>query len=188
VPLRHRMYNPGEGARTLMFIKKRPIAILFAAVTFAAGAPRPQSESKVASLEQLNLRGEGAGTSTSSGGSAQGAGQANLFGATTFALSFVNAKLLGDNGIGGTCSIESGDLQLTAGSQGTITMSQVGTSCNVSGANSANTLNATFLVTQGTGQFQGITGTGSVVVGFSSSAGQAGALITLNGILQPAAP
>jgi hypothetical protein len=55
-----------------MFVKKGPITtlfaaitILFSAVTFAAGAPRPQSESKVASLEQLNLRGEGTGTSTS---------------------------------------------------------------------------------------------------------------------------
>jgi len=166
----------------------RPVTILFAAVAFIPAAPA-WSESKAASLVPLHLQGQGAGTSTGAGGSARGAAQTNLFGSTTFTLTFVNAKLLGDNGGGGTCSIESGDLQLTAGTQGAITFSQVGTSCNVPNApNNANTLSATFLVTQATGQFQGVTGTGTLVVGFSSSAGAASALLTLNGILQPAAP
>ena len=107
-------------------------------------------------------------------------------GAASFTFTFVNGKLLGDNGGGlGTCSLQNGTLDVAA-NEGTISMSQVGTACNVTHGTGQNTVAATYLVTKGTGKFQGVTGTGNVVVSFSSSTGSpATGLIRLDGLLLP---
>jgi hypothetical protein len=161
----------------------RVTTILFAASMLAAAQPQSTSESP----QLFTLWGQGNGDSTGTGGSLTGISQTNLVGAAAFALTFVNGQLLGQQGSGtGTCSLEDGTIKL-ATSNGTISMSQVGTSCNVSAGSAPNTLNATYLVTQGTGAYQGLTGTGSVVVGFSSSTGPATGLIRIDGLLISAA-
>ena len=163
-------------------ISSRVTTILFAAMTFVA------AQAQGAGPQLFNFWGEGNGSSGETGGSLKGSGQTNLAGTAAVSLTFTNGRLLGQNGSGsGTCSLENGTLQL-ATSTGTITMSQVGMSCNDAGGGTPNTLNATYLVTQGTGVFQGVTGTGNLVAGFSSSTGTATGLMRLDGVLKQTAP
>lgn len=147
--------------------------ILFAAMTLVAA--------RAQSLQPVTFLGGGTGTSTGSGGGLQGTGY--FGGAATFSVTFTNGQLLGQNGSTGTCSLEVGTFQVTT-SSGTITMDQVGTSCNVTKGPAPNTLNATFLVTGGTGAYAGVAGTGSLVVGFSASTGAATGLVRMDGVLR----
>jgi len=90
---------------------------------------------------------------------------------------------LGNNGGGlGTCSLQNGTLEVKT-NQGTITMTQAGMSCNVNNGTGPNTVTGTYLITQGSGKFQGVTGTGSVVVSFSSDGSPGKGLIRLDGLL-----
>ncbi len=162
-------------------MKKRLFFLTFA-VAMLAGA-QTQNPPSISAL--FTLWGEGTGTDNGTGGIIEGVSQTNLIGAATFAYTFVNGKFLGDNAGGfGTCSLQSGTLELTT-NQGTISMSQAGMSCNVNsnGSVGPNTVTGSYLVKQGTGKFQGVTGTGTVVVSFSSTQTPGRCLIRLDGLL-----
>jgi hypothetical protein len=166
-----------EQNQTMMSII-RLTTILFAAVMLAAAQPQSTSDGP----QLFTLWGQGNGTASGTGGGLQGVSQTNLVGAAGFALTWVNGQLLGNDGNGkGTCSLEDGTIELTT-SKGTISMSQVGMACNVTSGQGPNTFTATYLVTQGTGVYQGLTGTGSVVVGFSGVGSNTG-LIRMDGVL-----
>jgi hypothetical protein len=135
-------------------------------------------------LESFVLQGSGTGTANGGGVSAQGTSKTNLFGPTTFALTFTNGKDLGDVGGGkGSCSLENGTVQLT-NSQGTISLLEVGMACNATNAQGLNTFQGTYQVTEGTGRFAGMTGTGGLTLGLSTIGPEGSALITISGILQ----
>jgi hypothetical protein len=160
----------------------RVTTILFAAAMLAAAQPQSTSESP----QLFTLIGQGNGTASGPGGGLQGISQTNLVGGAAFALTWSNGQLLGNDGDGkGTCSLEDGTIKLT-NSKGTISMSEVGIACNVTSAQGPNTVTGTYLVTQGTGAYQGLTGTGSVVVGYSGVGPNTG-LIRMDGVLLSAA-
>ena len=158
----------------------RVITILFAAITVVAAQAQSTSSS---SLHLFTLVGQGNGTAAGPGGGLQGAGESNFTGGVLLTLTWVNGQDLGNNGGGkGTCSLQNGTIQLTNNS-GTISMTQAGMSCNVNSAQGPNTVTATFQVTGGTGQYQGLTGTGTVVVGYSGIGPNTG-LIRMDGVLK----
>ena len=157
----------------------RVITIMFAAITLVAAQAQSTSSS---SLHLFTLVGQGSGTSAGDGGRLQGAAESDLTGGVLLTLSWVKGQGLGQMaGDKGTCSLQNGTIQLTNNSR-TISMTQAGMSCNVNSAQGPNTVTATFQVTQGTGQYQGLTGVGTVVVGYSGVGPNTG-LIRMDGVL-----
>lgn len=114
------------------------------------------------------LEAEGVGTSTTNSVTSVTTGTWTIVsphvGKGTFTASLKQGTVVGNNGSGGSCALESGSGTMTAANGDKIQMLLVGLGCNVAGTGTPVNFNLTYFISDhGTGRFAVSDGTGNVV-------------------------
>lgn len=143
--------------------------------------------------ELIPLKADGVGTETSATSfptvSTAGTVRGEPFGTASFTTTYnTNAATAESNGTGGQCTRGTGPITLTTSDGSTLTLWQVVTdACAATAAGidpASQTLNGAYIITGGTGRFQGATGTGNVVQGIYGQFAGSPAFLHIDGNLQ----